>query len=94
MVVPENRKGSLEQWVYAVSPHDNSGPSNILPIPTIFLYPRVPLKDLVFVSQDLLCLVCFSICIQVCNRCARRQDVVIRLKSKFDALLLLVKVEI
>ena len=94
MVVPENRKCALEQWVYAVSPYDNPGPSNILPIPTTFLYPCVSLKDLMFVSQDLLGLVCFSICIQVCNRSACRQYVMIRLKSQFDTLLLLVKVEI
>ena len=57
------------------------------------LYPRVSLEDFVLVTLDVFCLVRLAIGIQICNRSALRQDIVIRFQGKLNALLPLVKVK-
>lgn len=78
----------------AVSPYDNPGPSDVLPATAIFLDPRLSFENLVLMSQNLFCLVRLAISIQVSDRSALGQYVMIRFERKLNALLLVVKIKV
>ena len=93
VMIVERGEGTLEQRIHAISSYDYSGPSYTFPVTAMHLYPRLSLENPVLMPQNLLCPVRLAFGVQVCYRCALRQNIMIGFKSELYTLLPLMKVE-
>ena len=94
VVVLRYCESTFEQWIHTVSAYIYARPSGTYPAIIQLLHPCLAFENLVLVPRNLFGSEWMTLCIHIRNRSSLGQNVMIGLEGEFDALLLLVKLEV